>query len=424
MLILLLVIVTSLIILHTEASAEDTDSSLSIPFGLSWRFGSVYLSQHLSKDLYLFAIEKDGANYIVLMKIEPLVPPRYEIIRNISIPSRVSAVAVDSLLDPLSVAVGFANKVLIMDLRQNTVVYFAVMGNVHKIYPYGSRAYIVLTDEGVFAIRSYKDKWFEARPVIGSLLEEKREGIRINDIIPVLTPINNSLEYTYLLVAKEEIAPADTVQVPIEVLWTNGSLVNSGSLYLVVSRTLVSKSSITNGSTIIAVPKSQPKLTFYAKISERCYGPISVSSEQLISQNISTPIFIDPNTTVPCHLLAMFSKQNYLAILSPEGNLALKEYPLQSTTTSILGNINVLSAYMDDDRIYLWISSFGSKIFTTENFVATLVFDKKDFSPITQLWLLTNISIPCSFKQDILRYSSLGVVSLSDLFITICFLID
>ncbi|BEP17674.1 hypothetical protein PYJP_10260 [Pyrofollis japonicus] len=336
--------------------------------------------------MYLFAIENNNTNYVVLMKIKPSAPPRYEIIKNISIPSRVSAVALDSLLDPLSVAIGFANKVLIIDLAQNTTTFFAVLGNIHKIYPYGPRAYIVLTDKGVFAIRSYKDTWFEARPVIGTLLEKKREGVKIDDIIPVLISRNSSLEYTYLLVAKEEVAPAATIQVPIEVLWANGSLVNSGLLYLVVSHTLVSEATITNGSTMIAIPKSQPKLMFYAKIDKRCYGPIVVPLDQLISQNISKPLLIEPNMTVPCQLLTMFSKQNYLAILSPEGNLTLKEYPLQRTTTNTLGNINVLLAYMDSDRIYLWISGSRSKVFTTEDFIAILVFARKDFSPLIQLW--------------------------------------
>jgi len=63
---------------------------------------------------------------------------------------------------------------------------------------------------------------------------------------------------------------------------------------------------------------------------------------------------------------------------------------LPESSSQELGNIRLLSAYITNNYLYIWITGSNSRLFTSDNFVAVLVYDKNNLKPLTNLWRYYN----------------------------------
>lgn len=374
-----LVIFIAIILIFTHASVTSADSSPNKPFGITIGLGDVYLSQKVSNNLYILAINKNGSNIVYLARIEATIPPRLEKLLSIPIPSEACCITVDNRKNPTSIAIAYANNVLIYDLVTGRQVQFALQGKPLELYPNGVRSFLILTDKALFNIRDNGDKWFEERIMVGNLLPEKREGRKVFDAIPVY---ENGFNYSYFSVINE--AAAYTAKAKLILLWSNGSLIKSGQIIATIEKKAITTpiSTITNGSATLPLVPGSYNITLYIKQGNTCFkGP---TREVKVSQNtiIQLGTFIVSNRSItecPEPLEA-----RYLAVLG--AGFPPREKTIPQSSSTLLGNIKLLLSYIYNNYLYVWITGSNSHLFTQDNFVAVLVYKWDNLQPLTSLW--------------------------------------
>ncbi len=359
-------------------ASASTDPHIDKPFGLTLKLGDVYIFEKLSSDTYILGMEKNGENYVVLAKIYTTIPPGIKTITNISIPSRACCITVDDKASPSAIAIIYDDTLLVYDIATAKQLHFALKGKPLRIYPIGKKSFIALTDRALIAIRYNNNGWFEERVIVGSLLGERREGRHILDIIPIY---REGLNYSYAYVARE--TAAYTARAQILLLWNNNTLIDNGQLIGLAREKSITMppAPVLNGTATLSLLPGSYNLTLFLKQGSLCLrGPtIQVSAAPNTILQLGPIIFSNKSiTTCPQTIEAQ-----YLVLIGP--GFPPKEVILPESTSQKLGNIKLLSAYMMNNYLYVWVSGTDSKIFSNK-FTAVLVYDKNTLKPLTSLW--------------------------------------
>ena len=375
---LTLALATLLIITYSLISIADA-SILGKPFGLTINLGNIYIFKELTNNNYLLGINKGGRNYIVLAKINASIPPSIVPLVNISIPSKPCCVTVDNKSSPTSIAIVYNNVLLIHDLTSNGQLQFALPGRPLKVYPVGEKSFIVLTNKALIAIRYDKNGWFEERTIVGNLLNNRREDRYIFDVIPVY---QDGLNYSYINVAEE--AATYSVKARVLLLWSNGTLIKNGQLIGLIKEESITTpfAQVLNGTATLLLLPGSYNLSLFLKQGAICIkGPtIKVRAEANTVLRLGPIIFSNTSiTSCPEPIEA-----RYLVLIGP--GFPPREVVLPESSFQELGNIRLLSAYITNNYLYIWITGSNSKLFTSDNFVAVLVYDKNNLKPLTSLW--------------------------------------
>ena len=160
----------------------------------------------------------------------------------------------------------------------------------------GEKSFIVLTNRVLIAIKYNKNGWFEERIIVGNLLNNKREGRHIFDIMPVY---QNGLNYSYINVAEE--AAAYNVKAQALLLWSNGTLIKNGQLIGLIEEKSVSTpfAEVLNGTATLLLLPGSYNLSLFLKQGAICIkGPtIKVRAEANTVLRLGPIIFSNTSIT-------------------------------------------------------------------------------------------------------------------------------
>ncbi len=368
-----------LVISTYSLAANASVSELDKPFGLTVNIGNVYMFKKLANNIYLLGIDKNGKNYVALVEINATIPPSVHILANISVPSKPCCIAVDDESNPLLIGIVYGETILIYDFASGKQIQFALRGKPLRIYPVGEKSFIVLTDKALIAVKYNENGWFEERILVGNLLENKREGRHIFDILPIY---RNGLNYSYINVAEE--AAAYDVRAQALLLWNNGTLIKNGQLIGLIREKSITTpfSQIVNGTATLLLLPGSYNLSLFLKQGSVCIkGPtIQVKAGANTLLRLGTIMFSNTSITACPEPL----EARYLVLIGP--GFPPKEIVLPDSSSQKLGDIKLLAAYILNKHLYIWITGANSKIFTRDKFVAVLVYDTDTLKPLTNLW--------------------------------------
>ncbi len=375
---LALALALAILITHSLVTSASA-SMLDKPFGLTVNIGNVYMFEKLANNSYLLGIDKNGKNYVALVEINATIPPSVHTLINIPVPSKPCCIAVDDKSTPSSIGIVYGETMLIYDFASSKQIQFALRGKPLRIYPIGKKSFIILTDKALIAVKYNENGWFEERILVGNLLENKREGRRIFDILPIY---RNGLNYSYINVAEE--AAAYNVRAQLLLLWNNGTLIRNGQLIGLIREKSITTpfAQIVNGTATLLLLPGSYNLSLFLKQGSICIeGPtIQVKAEANTFLRLGPIVFSNTSITACPEPL----EARYLVLIGP--GFPPKEIVLPGSGSQELGNIKLLAAYMMNNHLYIWVSGANSKIFTRDKFVAVLVYNTDTLEPLTNLW--------------------------------------